>query len=241
MKIINSNVPYYNRQAASGETKRLSNKPIFSNTVSNTQNSKTKYFSSIDADIYFGDTFIDEVTFIQWELDQQTMPLMGYNSYVFDDIAVGSRMIQGRVGINFTNAGYLYTVLDTLTKIVQSDAQALNASTKTSSEDPLYDNQHKPLWNKMFDIYVRYGGDNQDNPAVTYYILRGVQLTGVSQQLTSDGQPVGEFYTFIAQDLVPQSNMASTLDQSGSNTLVTPISFFSLLEKFTVIFLRGDD
>ena len=72
---------------------RLGNKTLFNNVVPNQNNVNVRYFSSIDAEIYFEDLYIDECVQINFAVQQQALPLYGYNSYVYDDIALGSRIL----------------------------------------------------------------------------------------------------------------------------------------------------
>lgn len=196
------------------EQSSLPNKTIFSNIFNNGQGN-IKYFSSIDAEIYFEDLYIDDVVSINFSLQQNTLPLFGYNSYVYDDISLGSRMVQGTFTINFTKANYLQEVLNTL-KQISIEAADANIYTMSDSSLSEYDEQNqtqilnndrpynkKPLWDKRFDIYVSYGNAKQPipGPASTMQIIEGVQLVSCTQQLDSTGSPVLETYQFIARDL----------------------------------------
>lgn len=93
--------------------------------------STKRYYSSIDAEIYFGNFYIDEVVQIAYEVSQNTMPLFGYNSYVFDEVALGSRLIRGQFSINFTSPSYLFTIMDQIEK----DSIVSIASNATKEED----------------------------------------------------------------------------------------------------------
>ena len=88
------------------KTNRLGDRTITSNIIDG-----KRYFSAIDAEIYFGginNTFIDEIVQITWTLEQATLPIYGYNSYVFDDLVIGSRQVTGSFSINFTKSNFLY-------------------------------------------------------------------------------------------------------------------------------------
>ena len=71
-----------------------------------------EYFSGSDISIHFGDTHIDEITSIQFGLEERVAPIFGYNSYTFDAAARGQRVAQGAFTIAFKEAGYLHRVLD---------------------------------------------------------------------------------------------------------------------------------
>ncbi len=57
------------------------------------------------------DVFIDEFTFIHWELQANLIPKFGYCSEKFDDVAWGKSLIQGQLAINFVSPGYLIGAL----------------------------------------------------------------------------------------------------------------------------------
>jgi peptidoglycan hydrolase-like protein with peptidoglycan-binding domain len=71
-----------------------------------------EYFTGSDLTIYFDDIWLDELTHLQFTLKEQVMPVFGYNSYVWDSVARGNRIIQGSFAIGFKEAGYLYRVFD---------------------------------------------------------------------------------------------------------------------------------
>jgi hypothetical protein len=55
---------------------------------------------------------VEEIVALDFSLAEQVMPVYGYNSFVFDAIARGKRIISGSFTINFKRAGYLKTILD---------------------------------------------------------------------------------------------------------------------------------
>lgn len=222
---------------------RLRHRPHISNTSNSRGESYVKYYSSIDADILFGGIFIDEVVNISWQVQQNAMPIFGYNSYTFDDIAVGSRLVQGSFTINFTEANYLTRVLQTMTTIARKTyGQDIPATSSFAAADRKIRNT--PVWDKGFDIVVGYG-ENKNKGASEYdqvVMLDCCQLTGVTQQLDYNGEPILESYSFIARDMKfvdAQQYMTSTrtivdtdivkeniyinakIDVSGNNSLIT--------------------
>lgn len=70
-----------------------------------------EYFSGADLSIYVGDVFVSEVNRLQFALTQQIRPIYGYNSYTYDALAVGNRIVQGSFAINFTEPYYLEKLL----------------------------------------------------------------------------------------------------------------------------------
>ncbi|MBR2246182.1 MAG: hypothetical protein IJ880_04020 [Bacilli bacterium] len=71
-----------------------------------------EYFSGADMHIYFGDIWVDEITDLSFQMQEEVLPIYGYNSYTFDELARGRRMISGMFTMNFTSVGYLQKILD---------------------------------------------------------------------------------------------------------------------------------
>ncbi len=70
------------------------------------------YFSGAQAHIYIGGILLDEVTSLQWSVQQSKVPVYGYASQFFNEMAKGSIIVQGQLSINFIEPNYLYSVLD---------------------------------------------------------------------------------------------------------------------------------
>ncbi|HDR7632489.1 TPA: hypothetical protein QCX75_001179 [Bacillus mycoides] len=79
------------------------------------------YYSGTDIRIYFGDNWIDEIVEIEWTMQEQLEPIYGYASYTWDKVARGNRLVQGSFSINFKEAGYLQTVLNSLSSEMKDE------------------------------------------------------------------------------------------------------------------------
>ena len=227
-------------------------------TTTEYQRFKEEYFTGQDIRIFFGDIWVDEITSLEFTLQEQVAPIFGYASYTWDKVARGNRFIQGSFSINFKESYYLHSIMNSLnsemTKVDDGVAmfdmakwkegvnlEHLIGGSKNSMEfDKLADQFEKSMWgegdlmnltsNRVstsyfypdtgdqsiagldmselrdhgFNIIVGYGaltepGGMAANETVKSII--GVQLTGVSQVIGGDGQPVQERYTFIAKDI----------------------------------------
>lgn len=73
-----------------------------------------QYFTGADTTIYFGDTWVAELTALEYNIIEQVKPVHGYASYTWDKPVRGSRVVQGSFRIAFNEAGYLYVILDHL-------------------------------------------------------------------------------------------------------------------------------
>lgn len=71
-----------------------------------------EYFSGCDVSVYFGDAWIDEIVSINFALMEYVQPVFGYNSYVYDAVARGSRLVSGTFRINFRESFYLHKIIE---------------------------------------------------------------------------------------------------------------------------------
>ncbi len=220
---------------------KIGNRPVFFNQIptmsSSQQNKKTfnfnsenmkRYFSSLDMEIFFGDNYIDEIVDLRYSVKQNILPLFGYNSYTYDEMAIGNRIIQGSFTVNFTKPGFLLEVLE---KMKEEDierelaqVQKINATIENMQDEVIASSQDgytsegiiassenlvsyekilskRALWDKTFDIDMMYGkNDKKYKPDHT--ILTGVAIMDCSQELGISGAPILETYTFLARDIV---------------------------------------
>lgn len=201
MAILNDNSAKqrYTWSSKRNDEDRLRHRPHVVNTAENRNNKNVRYYSSVDADIYFGNIFIDEVVSIGWQVQQNAMPLFGYNSFTFDDMAVGNRIVTGQFAVNYTESNYLTKVMSTMTKISrQMYGTDIPATSKFTDADRI--RRNTPIWDAGFDIMVGYGEKYNDSYE-SLIILDCCQLTGCTQQLDYNGEPVIEVYSFIARDM----------------------------------------
>jgi hypothetical protein len=73
------------------------------------------YFSGAQATVSItngtGKILLDEVTTLQWNEHQSKVPLYGYASQFFDQVAKGAVLVQGQFSINLVQPNYLLSVL----------------------------------------------------------------------------------------------------------------------------------
>ncbi|MGL4820710.1 MAG: hypothetical protein ACRC5C_12125 [Bacilli bacterium] len=73
--------------------------------------SSNYYYSGSDVRVYFGDMWVDQIVDIQFQLIESVAPIFGYNSYTYDAVARGNRIVQGQFTVQFTEVGYMQTIL----------------------------------------------------------------------------------------------------------------------------------
>ena len=171
-----------------------------------------RYYSSIDAEIYFGSYYIDEIVQIQYQVEQSTTPLFGYNAYVFDEMAIGSRIINGQFTINLTRPGYLFELMDLLsqenlasvseTVETEDDGAADIAPTPNSDIPDQVHRSKRPAWSTGFDIDIMFGQEDAVNSA-KHVMLEDVYLVSSVLGLDTTGNPITETYSFMARDIRP--------------------------------------
>ena len=183
-----------------------------------------RYYSVIDAEVYFGNEYVEDICYIDWNVSQNVMPLFGYNSYVYDEVARGNRLISGVFDINFTSPNYLFQILKAADNAVMKDnqggihnlvyeaAEGVEASKAKIDETLSEANKEEikrdgPVWNHTFDIDVIFGGyDTHEDPNAkpVHIMLKDVVLQSCSIVMSASAAEsppsVRERYTFIARD-----------------------------------------
>jgi hypothetical protein len=85
-----------------------------------------EYFSGAQALIYIGDILVDEITSINFRIQQDRSPIYGYASTFFDDVSEGTKLVIGSFSINFKEAGYLWLILNRYQHMTQGKKNKLN-------------------------------------------------------------------------------------------------------------------
>lgn len=134
----------------------------------------SEYFAGADIRIYFGDIWIDEITSLQFTLQEQVAPIFGYASYTWDKVARGSRYIQGSFSINFKESYYLQQVLNSLTSEMSSDATGNTAGFNTSN------------WQSGLDIEALMKTNNQSFSDIADQFEESLWGTGTNTDINAD-------------------------------------------------------
>lgn len=174
-----------------------------------------RYYSVIDAEVYFGNEYVEDIHDINWSVQQQVMPLFGFNSYTYDEVARGNRIIVGSFTINFTSPNYLFSILKAADKANTATVSAMSnynvpkldkskVTYRTSAYGAREEGHNTCLWPQTFDIDIIFGEKSEAGDPV-HIILLGVVLQNCQTVLSASaaGSPpaVMEQYSFIAQDI----------------------------------------
>ena len=173
-----------------------------------------RYYSPIDAEVYFGDYYVEDVLDINFSINQQSNPIFGYNSYTADEMVVGSRLISGTFTINFTSPCYLFKLLEkakgastlpaNTASYVLSSKERNNlvpeGKKHTSLNGEVSGTKFKELWPQTFDIDLVYGQKSSEGEAV-HIVLQEVRILSCAQGASAHANvPATETYQFIAKD-----------------------------------------
>lgn len=209
----------------STEKVKLRNKNLFTSTVDNNEGHK-RYFSSIDAEIYFGDIFIDDINRIEYSVIEKTLPIYGYNSKKFDFLLYGTRYIQGEFIINFTKSGWLLDIMKGLSSVVGKEKDNINkCCNRTNSCGEI----KSDLFDGVFDIIVSFGDHKSSIRSFgsSAHMIKGVRINGYNQMLDTSGEPIAERYSFIAQDIEfdidTSGGLDNTFDKGNNNTSLSHV------------------
>ena len=191
-----------------------------------------RYYSVIDAEIYFGNEYVEDVCDINWSIRQNVAPLFGYNSYTYDEVARGNRIIFGNFIINFTSPNYLFSILEeadkanvtlitnmtsyTVPKLSESIIPQVNGRTVGSRER----GHNANMWPQTFDIDIIFGEKTgAGNPVHILILGCAIQSCQMALSASTASSPpaVMEQYSFIAQDIM--TVVTGENDQKGSDVI----------------------
>ena len=126
----------------------------------------SEYFSGCSIDINFAGKKIDEIVQLEFMVQEQVMPIYGYNSFKFDEMVRGSRLIQGSFGINYKDKNYLKD------KVKKGWSQAQREySTNTDTEDSVDmddEEQRDIMISKYKEKYWNAGSEDSNKQPSLY-------------------------------------------------------------------------
>lgn len=201
----------------------LLNREKYTSTVNTTYGTR-RYFSSIDTDVYFGNTLIDEMVAFDFMIDEKKIPIYGYNNFTPKRIITGQKTIQGSFAINFTQTFNLKFIIDGLDDSIYHN--------KYEETQFFCGEDNQALFGKGFDITLSYGdakGEGSYNACTQ--TLVGCYITSYRQAFDTSGEPILDMYTFTAKDLVLNTDMVMETaimeedNKTNNDTTIEPVSF----------------
>jgi hypothetical protein len=70
-----------------------------------------QYFSGVQASVFIGDIWVDDIVSLDYQVDHNREPIYGYGSQHFDFIPKGRILVTGSFTINFREPNYLWMIL----------------------------------------------------------------------------------------------------------------------------------
>ena len=171
-----------------------------------------RYYSNIDAEIYVNGNWAEDISSIQWDISQQTTPLYGYNSYIFDDVARGARLINGSFTIAFTKPRIIDELIKSYIPIKRGASVSSYEDTRESlstikvklnenGKEITSNDAHQPIWSQgSFDIDILCGEYETASGGPVHIILKNCYIIGCRSMRNKDGGVAEELYSFVARD-----------------------------------------
>lgn len=147
---------------------------------------QSNYYTGGDISIYFGDTWVDEITAIQFQLNEKVAPIYGYADYLYSKLARGNRVAMGKFRVNFTEAGYLEAIikrlrnteLDSIPDVIARQSHIIQS--QTIGEDSFEDfvsKQEASIWGDHKDNTYRTKNNSAALAQYTFDIIVGYGAT----------------------------------------------------------------
>lgn len=170
---------------------------------------------------------IEDATAVQFTLTQSKKPIYGYHSQLFDAVAPGVVIVHGRIWMNFIHQGYLRTLIDAYHQgvgvlqdltieptarraqqgvpetneeiiefIKRTNLESQERLTQLTPEERIV---QRPDDKRSVDIHIHYGDIVEFGPAIPRKVIYNCHFLGEGQDNQISGQPIQEWYEFIAQ------------------------------------------
>jgi hypothetical protein len=201
-----------------------------------------RYFTTTQARLYIGNVFIDELNYVQFNLQSNKVPIWSYRARQFDAVANGRDIVQGQIGVNFVSEGYLAAVLMEYNRLTtQIDT---NKSDYEKSLEDLQDrisSLEDQIVNEP-DISDKYalseGITAPFGPISSVDLRRQLEdLYSQRNQLLSTGGPSAVDY--LNQYKQISDFTINGVDQFASNAVYTDVAFDILIEVGTKDFVEA--
>lgn len=171
-----------------------------------------RYYSSIDVELYIGNTYVDDAVTLQFSVQQNVGGMTGYNSYTVDEFVLGSRSIQGVFEVNFTSPNYLNKVLKVIAdsknkgyelstyKVTRDDRDAAKITETTADAITVTSDKRSPIWKPSFTLDIMMGQKTKGLEPV-HLIITEVQITALNMGMAPEGTAMTERYAFVGKDI----------------------------------------
>ena len=114
-----------------------------------------EYFSGAQVSLYIGDIWVDEVTTLSYQIQQNRQPIYGYASQLYDDLSEGQVLVTGTFTLNFKEAGYLWLILDRYRQKFRGQASLTDKVKPFRDSSSVNKNTVERLINNETDVFER--------------------------------------------------------------------------------------
>jgi len=140
------------------------------------------WFSGSQVAAFIGDVFVDEITAINFVVQQNRRPIYGYADQYYRAMSKGQVLVQGQFAINFKEAGYMWLILNEYKKKIKGGQDKLSDNPFHSSSQALQQNIEQVV-NAEVEQDQRYS-------AITSLAEAYASLTGFSSTTRAANQQV---------------------------------------------------
>ena len=152
-----------------------------------------EYYSSTDTKIFMDDEEQLEISYINYSLQEQLKPIYGYASRTFDDIAIGSRLVNGVFKVPIKNIE-AQTQLETIIKVGDPNTDDYNSNQDDAANSLEWltpeDDLHNPVFNlsdeKFFEYKIKLS-------KLGYNIESGADKDSFAEQIKKFQEDNGEY------------------------------------------------
>ena len=116
-----------------------------------------QYFAGTQASVFIGDTWIDDITSIDYQVHHSRNPVYGYGSQHFDLLPKGTIIVSGSFTVNFREPNYLWMILARYKTFNPEQIGGGKAALEYSKHAQLTEEELKTFPNdprKNFDLFM---------------------------------------------------------------------------------------
>lgn len=195
------------------------------------------YYSGANVKVYFGDVWVEELASIQYQVEENVAPIYGFNSYMFDKVARGTRLVTGSFMLNHTESGYLNIILDRISETADlakgrtqeaSEIQYLKDDVKHNNSLQNIQNLLSVHGDKKYSDYVKglkesYWGTSESSGTTTHRTSEGREYQPnyyADKEGSGEDNPLKQHGFNILLDMSPSANTKDFIDcirDSGGN------------------------
>lgn len=172
-----------------------------------------EYFTGADVELFVGPRKLTDISAISYQVTEQLLPIFGYASRTFDDMAQGTRLASGQIMLPFRSSGGLMEEVEKLwvKEQLEEEPDPLPAPNALRSEiASIAERYQARFWGEEqmdvkeptffpkqpFNIRIRFA----DDPAKDR-VLVDVYLQSLGSTADPSGEAILDAYAFQARDV----------------------------------------